>query len=82
MDPAEPAAVALPLVAAVARGVALVVVLPVRLLWELTAAAGRLVVWFAGVLAAMGSAVGRAARRLLWAPLVWLARHGPPPFSR
>ncbi|MET8231275.1 hypothetical protein ABZS77_11455 [Micromonospora sp. NPDC005298] len=68
-DGGEPAAVALPLVAAVARGVALVVVLPVRLLWELIEAAGRLVHRH------LLTPVGRFLRRWLLAPLVWCVRH-------
>ncbi|MET8200749.1 hypothetical protein [Micromonospora taraxaci] len=78
---AEPASVAFPLVAAVARGVALVFVLPVRLLWELIAAAGRLL--YRHLL----SPTGRFLRdwlvaplvwglhRLLWRPLVWCAHN-------
>lgn len=81
VDTAEPAAVALPLVAAVARGVALVVVLPVRLLWELIAAAGRLV--YRSLLSPVGRFLHRwllsplswALHRLLWVPLVWCARN-------
>ncbi|MCG5448575.1 hypothetical protein [Micromonospora hortensis] len=78
---ARPAAVAPPLVAAVARGVALVVVLPVRLLWELIVAAGRLLHrylfrptgrflrrWLLAPLACV-------LQRLVWLPLVWCVRH-------
>ncbi|WP_406076870.1 hypothetical protein [Micromonospora sp. NBC_00858] len=75
-----PAAAELPLVAAVARGVALVVVLPVRLLWELIAATGRLLYRY--LLGPTGRFLRRwllaplawALHRLLWVPLVWVAR--------
>ncbi|MGC4855612.1 hypothetical protein ACLQ24_20005 [Micromonospora sp. DT4] len=77
---AEPDTVALPLVAAVAR-FALVFVLPVRLLWELFAAAGRLLGRY------LLTPVGRFLRdwlaaplvwaldRLVWRPLLWCADH-------
>ncbi|MER5703320.1 hypothetical protein ABT023_15450 [Micromonospora sp. NPDC002296] len=70
-----------PLLAVIARGVALVVVLPVRLVWELLAGSAR---WLARQLL---SPLGRALRawvlrplawlldRLVWIPLVWLTRH-------
>ncbi|MDI5939676.1 hypothetical protein QLR68_16300, partial [Micromonospora sp. DH15] len=58
-----------PLVAAFARGVALVVVLPVRLLWELLVGAGRLLHrWLL-------SPLGRALRAWVLRPLAWLAYH-------
>lgn len=75
----EPATVAFPLVAAVARGVALVFVLPVRLIWELIAAAGRLL--YRHLLSPAGrflrdwlvAPLVWALHRLLWRPLVWCA---------
>ncbi|MET8264869.1 hypothetical protein ACPXB5_03945 [Micromonospora arida] len=78
---AQQAAVAPPLVAAVARGVALVVVLPVRLLWELIVAAGRLLHRY--LLRPVGRFLSRwllaplawLLHRLVWLPLVWCARH-------
>lgn len=77
----RPAAVAPPLVSAVARGVALVVVLPVRLLSELIAAAGRLLHRY--LLRPAGRFLRRwllaplawVLHRLVWLPLVWCARH-------
>ncbi|WP_229401340.1 hypothetical protein [Micromonospora okii] len=70
-----------PLITVLARGVALVVVLPVRLLWELLVGTAR---WIGRWLL---SPIGRALRawvlrplawlayRLLWVPLAWLAGH-------
>ncbi|MCX4473625.1 hypothetical protein OOK41_25520 [Micromonospora sp. NBC_01655] len=70
-----------PLIVVIARGVALVVVLPVRLLWELLAGTAR---WVDRWLL---SPIGRAVRawvlrplawllhRLVWVPLAWLAKH-------
>ncbi|MFG1883968.1 hypothetical protein [Micromonospora sp. NPDC049102] len=79
----EPAAVEFPLVAALARGVALVLVLPVRLLWELFAAAGRLVHRHRHLLSPAGrflrdwlvAPLVWALHRLLWRPLLWCAHH-------
>ncbi|WP_146605874.1 hypothetical protein [Micromonospora craterilacus] len=79
---ASSAGVASSPVAFVARGIALVVVLPVRLAWEVLAAAGRaLHRW---VLAPAIRFVDRwllpplgwLLRHLVWIPLVWSARAG------
>lgn len=64
-DPAEEPA---PLVAAVARAVALIVVLPVRLLWEFVAATGRLIDRY------LLTPAGRFLHRWLLLPLAWVAR--------
>ncbi|MER7893429.1 hypothetical protein ABTX15_26785 [Micromonospora sp. NPDC094482] len=78
--PARPETAPPPLIAAVARGIALVVVVPVRLLWEFVAAAGGLL--HRWLLAPVGRFLARWLLRplgwllhhLLWLPLTWLGR--------
>ncbi|RLK22691.1 hypothetical protein DER29_0530 [Micromonospora sp. M71_S20] len=69
-----------PLLVAVARGIALVVVVPLRLVWELVVAVGR---WLhRWLLAPVGRFLDRwllrplgwLLRILVWVPLVWLGR--------
>ncbi len=78
--PADPAPTTSSPVALVARGIALVVVLPVRLAWEVLVATGRAL--YRWVLAPtlrfldrwLLTPLGWLLRHLVWIPLVWLLR--------